>query len=205
MSKKIYLFSLILLALAFVSCEETEEVGRYDNWRARNEAFIDSLENVYETVPGRGGLNRFSMYVDPGTNIYYKEKEPVKTDKLNEDMVGRRPTSASTVTFYYKGTNILREWFGGFSGDNPNLGESNANEGETLPTSFALSSLITGWQEALQHMVVGDRWEIYIPWQYAYGSTGNSEGQVEILGYSALIFDLQLLDTDYPAAVDNKE
>ena len=205
MSKKIYLFSLILLALAFVSCEETKEEGRYDNWRTRNEVFIDSLENVYETVPGRGGLNRFSMYVDPGTNIYYKEKEPVKTDKLNEDMIGRRPTSASTVTVYYKGTNILRERFDGFSGNNPSLGESNANEGETLPSSFALSGLITGWQEALQHMVVGDRWEVYIPWQYAYGSTGNSQGQVEILGYSALIFDLQLLDTDYPAAVDNKE
>lgn len=40
MSKKIYLFSLVLLALAFVSCSETEEVGKYDNWRARNEAFI---------------------------------------------------------------------------------------------------------------------------------------------------------------------
>ena len=34
MSKKIYLFSLVLLALAFVSCSETEEVGKYDNWRA---------------------------------------------------------------------------------------------------------------------------------------------------------------------------
>lgn len=50
MSKKIYLFSLVLLALAFVSCSETEEVGKYDNWRARNEAFIDSLANVYATA-----------------------------------------------------------------------------------------------------------------------------------------------------------
>lgn len=204
MSKRIYLFSLILLALAFVSCEETEEVGRYDNWRARNEAFIDSLENVYETVPGRGGLERFSMYVDPGRFIYYKVKTPVETDEQNQDMIGRRPTSASTVVTYYKGTNILREWFDGFLGDNPNLDESNTNEGETLPISLGVSSVITGWQEALQHMVVGDRWEVYIPWQYAYGSTGNSQGQVEILGYSALIFDLQLLDTDYPAAVDEE-
>lgn len=40
MSKKIYLFSLVLLTLVFVSCSETEEVGKYDNWRARNEAYI---------------------------------------------------------------------------------------------------------------------------------------------------------------------
>ena len=56
MSKKIYLFSLVLLTLAFVSCSETEEVGKYDNWRARNEAYIDSLANVYATASGRGGL-----------------------------------------------------------------------------------------------------------------------------------------------------
>ena len=29
MSKKIYLFSLVLLALAFTACSETEETGKY--------------------------------------------------------------------------------------------------------------------------------------------------------------------------------
>ena len=48
MSKKIYLFSLVLLALAFVSCSETEEEGKFANWRARNEAFLDSLQQVYD-------------------------------------------------------------------------------------------------------------------------------------------------------------
>ena len=46
MSKKIYLFSLVLLALTFTACSETEEAGRYDNWRARNEAFIDSIVSI---------------------------------------------------------------------------------------------------------------------------------------------------------------
>ena len=43
MNKKIYLLPILLLALVFTSCEETKEVSRYDNWQARNEAFIDSL------------------------------------------------------------------------------------------------------------------------------------------------------------------
>ena len=47
MSKKIYLFSLVLLALAFTACSETETVDKYDNWRSRNESFIDSLANVF--------------------------------------------------------------------------------------------------------------------------------------------------------------
>ena len=31
------------LAFAFTACEEVEEVGAYDNWQARNEAYIDSI------------------------------------------------------------------------------------------------------------------------------------------------------------------
>ena len=46
MSKKIYLFSLVLLALAFTACSETEETSRYDNRQARSVAFIDSLASV---------------------------------------------------------------------------------------------------------------------------------------------------------------
>ena len=58
MSKKIYLFSLVLLALAFTACSETETVDKYDNWRSRNESFIDSLANVFEagTDPHYYGL-----------------------------------------------------------------------------------------------------------------------------------------------------
>ena len=43
MNKKIYLLPLLLLALIFVSCEETKEAGKYDNWKARGEMFIDSI------------------------------------------------------------------------------------------------------------------------------------------------------------------
>ena len=40
---------LLLLALILVttSCEETKEAGKYDNWRARHETFIDSLAGVF--------------------------------------------------------------------------------------------------------------------------------------------------------------
>ena len=42
MNKKIYLLPLLLLALIFVFCEETKEATKFDNWRARNEGYIDS-------------------------------------------------------------------------------------------------------------------------------------------------------------------
>ena len=160
MSKKIYLFSLVLLALAFVSCSETEEVGKYDNWRARNEAFIDSLANVYATASGRGGLERIEMLTAPGNYIYYKEMEPM-TDHVVK--VGN-----PKYTDYVK----------------------DPSEGDSPTTIFQVSGVITGWGEVLQRMEVGDRWKVYIPWDYAYGSSGTTG----ILGYSALVFDITLLD-----------
>ena len=48
MNKRLLVFLpfLLLLAGVFTSCEEVEEVGRYDNWRERNEAYIDSLNLI---------------------------------------------------------------------------------------------------------------------------------------------------------------
>ena len=185
MSKKIYLFSLVLLTLAFVSCSETEEVGKYDNWRARNEAYIDSLANVYATASGRGGLERIEMLTARGNYIYFKEIE--QAPAANTDS----PKYTDYVKVYYKGTNILGEYFdGNFKGDNPVVNEENPSEGDSPTSIFQVSGVITGWGEVLQRMKVGDRWKVYIPWEYAYGSSGTTG----ILGYSALVFDITLLD-----------
>ncbi|MEG0038216.1 MAG: peptidylprolyl isomerase, partial [Bacteroides sp.] len=60
MNKKIYLLPLLLLVALFTtSCEETKEAGKYDNWQPRNQAFLDSLQNVYDTKPDHGGLKYF--------------------------------------------------------------------------------------------------------------------------------------------------
>ena len=70
MSKKIYLFSILLLALAFTACSETEETGKYDNWQARNEAFIDSIANAHANTATRGQLDSIHMISYPGAVSY---------------------------------------------------------------------------------------------------------------------------------------
>ena len=40
------------------------------------------------------------------------------------------------------------------------------------PTTFAPNQVIKGWTEAMQLMVVGDKWEMYIPMELAYGPNG---------------------------------
>lgn len=209
MSKKIYLFSLVLLTLAFVSCDETKEVSKYDNWQERNDVFMDSLANVYDTQADHGGLNKFSMITAPGKYIYYKEAVATVSDQLNEEKFGKRPSSSNaSVSIFYKGVNILGEFVeGNFKGKNPVAGDKNSVAddnpmvGDTPVTTANISSgnIVIGWQEALQRMTVGGRWIIYIPWNYGYGSSDNTVTSINntsffILGYSTLIYDVQLLD-----------
>ena len=41
------------------------------------------------------------------------------------------------------------------------------------PTDFAPNQVISGWTEAMQLMVEGDKWEMYIPSRLGYGPRGS--------------------------------
>lgn len=57
------------------------------------------------------------------------------------------------------------------------------------PASFQANRVIAGWTEALCLMPVGSKWELYIPYQLAYGERETGK----IKPYSALIFTVELL------------
>lgn len=54
---------------------------------------------------------------------------------------------------------------------------------------FTVGGVIPGWNEALQMMKEGDKWELYIPYELAYGDRGNPP---RIPPYSALVFTVEL-------------
>merc|ERR1711998_771524 len=58
------------------------------------------------------------------------------------------------------------------------------------PTTFAPNQVIKGWTEAMQLMVEGDKWEMYIPSDLAYGESGSPP---KIPGGSALIFRMEII------------
>lgn len=64
-----------------------------------------------------------------------------------------------------------------------------STEGEPLPACFRVRELIVGWQAALLRMHVGDKYEIFIPAKYGYGSM-KLDG---IPAWSTLCFELELL------------
>mmetsp|Transcript_45833 Transcript_45833/g.55145 ORF Transcript_45833/g.55145 Transcript_45833/m.55145 type:complete len:227 (+) Transcript_45833:134-814(+) len=58
------------------------------------------------------------------------------------------------------------------------------------PTSFAPNQVIKGWTEAMQLMVEGDKWEMYIPSELGYGDGGSPP---KIGGGDALVFVMEII------------
>jgi len=58
------------------------------------------------------------------------------------------------------------------------------------PTTFAPNQVIKGWTEAMQLMVQGDKWEMYIPMELAYGPSGKPP---KIPAKATLIFIMEIV------------
>ena len=113
-----------------------------------------------------------------------KKKKDIKTlpDGLQYKVLvkgkGASPIETSTVKVNYRGTLIDGTEF-----------DSSYKRGE--PAEFPVDRVIKGWTEALQLMHVGDKWQLFIPSDLAYGD--NAAGQLIKPG-STLIFEVELLD-----------
>lgn len=90
-----------------------------------------------------------------------------------------KPTLTDKVKTHYHGTLIDGTVF-----------DSSVDRG--TPLSFNVNGVIRGWVEILQLMVAGDKFEIYVPYDLAYGSRATGK----IKPYSTLIFTVELLDIE---------
>jgi len=90
---------------------------------------------------------------------------------------GKQPKDTDTVTTHYKGTLIDGREF-------------DSSYKRNKPASFPVKGVIKGWTEALQLMHVGDKWQLFVPPELAYGATKRTE---LIDANSTLIFEIELL------------
>ncbi len=61
------------------------------------------------------------------------------------------------------------------------------------PATFRVNQVVKGWTEALKLMPVGSKWELYVPYELAYGSR-ETGGQIK--PFSTLIFEIELLSIE---------
>jgi len=90
---------------------------------------------------------------------------------------GKKPTDTDMVECHYRGTLIDGKEF-----------DSSYRRGR--PITFRVNGVIPGWKEALKLMMVGSKWQIFIPSQLGYGERGAGNF---IEPGDTLIFEIELL------------
>ncbi|MEM7099986.1 MAG: FKBP-type peptidyl-prolyl cis-trans isomerase [Pseudomonadota bacterium] len=150
-------------------------------------AFVDfnSVLPAFQNAIDKARNTEFADVIDAG-NAYrqaYAAKEGVV--KLPSGLLyrviesgdgGAKPTLTDTVTTHYHGTFTDGEVF-------------DSSVERDSPASFPVNGVIAGWTEALQLMSVGDKWELVIPPELAYGPGGRGG----IPPHSTLVFEVELI------------
>lgn len=154
----------------------------------QSEMAPDSASRVFQpAIMARQNANKEKLY---GPNRIAGEKF-LEENKTKEGVVttasglqykvikmgdGEKPTATQKVSVDYEGKLVDGTVF-----------DSSYKRGK--PTTFQVNQVIKGWTEALEMMPVGSEWELYIPYQLAYG---DRETGAQIKPYSALIFKVEL-------------
>ncbi len=90
---------------------------------------------------------------------------------------GKKPSATDTVETHYEGRTL-----------DGNVFDSSIKRGS--PATFPVNGVIPGWQEALQLMKEGAKYELFIPSELAYGQSGSGQA---IGPHETLIFEVELL------------
>lgn len=200
MKPTLSIFSFLLVLLGFAACAETTEPTEYDNWRERNDAFLDSLDAV--------AGNNYLVWNDPAPDIETRANTQVPqmnlgelyavlvqdattsgglfyvyAKKLVDNPAGRRLLYTDEVKVYYHGTYINGVSFdGNFEGygaldqqipltPEDMIWPTPFDEPATWSVNGMIDGMIDGMIWALQFMREGERWLLHIPYNVAYGES----------------------------------
>lgn len=108
--------------------------------------------------------------------------------RIIKEGTGKTPTAEDRVKCNYIGTLIDGKEF-----------DSSFKRGK--PAEFSVNGVIKGWQEALQMMKEGGKWELFVPPDLGYGLRVRPGGLIE--PNMALIFEIELIEIIAPEEKKN--
>lgn len=175
MQTKQTLFLLCCLTLLFTSCDETETFD--DKWKQDNEAQFATIavNSEYAKIESASGSG-FIMYkeIESGDG-----ETPYFTDQVKVLYTG-----------WYKNVWSQPDTYTNDKGDLIyNKVIFDTTENNNIPRTFRVNGVVDGFSTALQHMQVGDKWEVWIPWKLGYGESGSGT----IQEYTTLVFVIELV------------
>ncbi len=100
--------------------------------------------------------------------------------RIMKEGTGQIPTDMARVKVHYRGKLV----------DGTEFDSSYKSD---TPSTFHINGVITGWTEALKMMPTGSKWELFIPYNLGYGTTGQPPS---IPPYATLIFEVELLEIE---------
>lgn len=190
------ILGLFALALSFTACSETDDkVEEYPNWKSKNDAFFAAKYNAVKQAVQSGDTSwkMFKAYTkNPTTEGNPTDYVLVKV--LEEGTGSGCPLYTDTVRAHYKGWLLASTSY--VDENDSDLGKSfdsswngnTFNSTISVPTKFGVAGLTDGFSTALQHMHIGDRWKVYVPYQLGYNTTASTS----VPAYSVLVFDICL-------------
>ena len=179
---------LLILAFSFSACEESKEVSEFDNWKSRNDHFIDSIAGVAKAnADGTWTIFKsFAVgddYTIDGDNKYF-----IYVQKLEDGTGDKCPEYNDSIRVHYSGRLIPSASHPTGYNFEKSYSSSVPNPETDVPTLLCPNSTVVGFATAAMNMVVGDRWKVIIPYTLGYGNAVSGS----VPAYSTLIFDMQL-------------
>jgi len=173
MKNLLFLLCITALGISFHSCNNGNSSSAWKNANMNAYDAITKNPDYSEVLTASGPTGVYKKVINSGTGTEY----PFQTSKVKV---------LYQVT-YYDGTTF-------------DVGTSQSN----TPAEFSLGgqSVVRGFSFALQQMVVGDKWEIWVPYYLGYGASDYYDPttyQLVCKGYTTLIFQVELVSiTEYP-------
>ena len=190
MKKYLHIALMLLCVFVVSSCKDDDD----DTEAVEREAYKLEQDIAFQAKVNETGFVRW----------YSEAGDGYVCAKLIEKGNGKQAYFNSRVSVYYKGSLTDGTEFDArlFEDGTPfkcAVSSYYANYSNSNPNGYG--SVISGWTVALQHMVEGDKYEVWIPQQLAYGASDNGD----IPAYSTLIFEIELVSVDEQAASASKK
>ncbi len=206
-----YIYIMLAMACCLTSCSETnDEYNPYEDWAARNATWFEEIAQEARTSIAQAKATYGSDWeANCSWRMYKSLRKTTSSNGPVTDSICVRiinhgtdpdakgsPVANDSVHVNFRGWLMpIYDYTG--NGDEMAMAQKvftttyygDYNPETAAPQLMAIGSLVDGFSTALQYMVEGDEWMVYMPQNLAYGAS--SQGSIR--AYSTLQFQIHLM------------